>query len=72
MNRNHIHMAAGLLGESDVISGMRKTCNLYIYIDAAKAIQGTNTEERKITPLQLVLFLPRVLTIFFHFFLALI
>ncbi|KAF9027185.1 hypothetical protein CPC16_006647 [Podila verticillata] len=40
MNRNHIHMAAGLLGESGVISGMRKSCNLYIYIDTAKAIQG--------------------------------
>ncbi|KAG0031199.1 hypothetical protein BGZ81_001625 [Podila clonocystis] len=39
MSRNHIHMAAGLLGESGVISGMRKSCNLYIYIDTAKAIQ---------------------------------
>ncbi|KAG0337273.1 hypothetical protein BG000_005627 [Podila horticola] len=39
MNRNHIHMAAGLLGESGVISGMRRSCNLYIYIDTVKAIQ---------------------------------
>ncbi|KAF9328047.1 hypothetical protein BG006_008733 [Podila minutissima] len=39
MNRNHIHMASGLLGESGVISGMRKSCNLYIYIDTVKAIQ---------------------------------
>ncbi|KAF9306551.1 hypothetical protein BGZ74_005126 [Mortierella antarctica] len=39
MNRNHIHMASGLLGESGVTSGMRKSCNLYIYIDTVKAIQ---------------------------------
>lgn len=65
-------MAAGLLGESGVISGMRKSCNLYIYIDTAKAMQGTNTEERvKKNPPQLVLFLPHVLTFFFLFFLAL-
>ncbi|KAF9430534.1 tRNA 2'-phosphotransferase 1 [Podila epigama] len=40
MNRNHIHMAVGLLGEDGVISGMRKSCNLYIHIDTAKALQG--------------------------------
>lgn len=33
-------MASGLLGESGVTSGMRKSCNLYIYIDTVKAIQG--------------------------------
>ncbi|KAF9153587.1 hypothetical protein BGX20_004870 [Mortierella sp. AD010] len=39
MARNHIHMAVGLPGANEVISGMRNSCNLYIYIDTAKAIQ---------------------------------
>ncbi|KAF9208490.1 tRNA 2'-phosphotransferase 1 [Haplosporangium sp. Z 27] len=39
MARNHIHMAIGLPGDSGVISGMRNACNLYIYIDTAKAIK---------------------------------
>ncbi|KAG0071422.1 hypothetical protein BGZ89_010644 [Linnemannia elongata] len=38
MNRNHIHMAHGLLGEDGVISGMRQRCDLYIHIDTAKAV----------------------------------
>lgn len=34
MNRNHIHFASGLPdGEDEVISGMRKSCQVYIYID---------------------------------------
>lgn len=40
MNRNHIHMAHGLLGEDGVISGMRQRCDLYIHIDTAKAVGG--------------------------------
>ncbi|KAF9113591.1 tRNA 2'-phosphotransferase 1 [Mortierella sp. AM989] len=39
MNRNHIHLAVGLPGANEVISGMRNACNLYIYVDTAKAIQ---------------------------------
>ncbi|KAF9956711.1 tRNA 2'-phosphotransferase 1 [Mortierella alpina] len=39
MNRNHIHMAVGLPGADGVISGMRKSCNLYIHIDTAMAIK---------------------------------
>ncbi|KAI7825399.1 putative tRNA 2'-phosphotransferase [Gamsiella multidivaricata] len=39
MGRNHIHMAAGLLGEHGVISGMRSQSSLYIYIDTAKALR---------------------------------
>lgn len=38
MNRNHIHMAAGLPGSDGVISGMRKSCDVLIYIDVAKAM----------------------------------
>jgi 2'-phosphotransferase len=39
MRRNHIHFAAGLPGEDGVISGMRKSSQLYIYINAAKCAQ---------------------------------
>lgn len=35
MNRTHIHLAAGM----DAISGMRKNCTVFIYIDAAKCIK---------------------------------
>jgi 2'-phosphotransferase len=34
MNRTHIHSAAGLPTEDGVISGMRKSCTVYIYINA--------------------------------------
>ena len=34
MNRQHMHFASGLLGEDGVISGMRKTCQVYIYVNA--------------------------------------
>lgn len=33
MNRNHIHFAAGLPDGDGVISGMRKSCQVHIYID---------------------------------------
>ena len=35
MSRTHIHMAAGLPGEEKVISGMRASCDVFVYIDAA-------------------------------------
>ncbi|KAJ3258430.1 hypothetical protein HK104_006989, partial [Borealophlyctis nickersoniae] len=38
MNRQHMHFAAGLLGQEGVISGMRKTCDVFIYIDMEKAV----------------------------------
>ncbi|EPX70816.1 tRNA 2'-phosphotransferase Tpt1 [Schizosaccharomyces octosporus yFS286] len=39
MKRNHIHCATGLFGEPGVVSGIRKSCTLYIYIDVLKAMQ---------------------------------
>ena len=36
MKRNHIHFATGLPSDTNqVISGMRTSCEIYIYIDAA-------------------------------------
>ncbi|GFO16981.1 tRNA 2'-phosphotransferase 1 [Plakobranchus ocellatus] len=39
MNRNHIHFAAGLQGQDGVISGMRSSCQIIIYLDLAKALE---------------------------------
>lgn len=38
MSRSHIHFAQGLPGESGVISGMRASCKVHIYIDMARAM----------------------------------
>lgn len=38
MNRTHIHLASGLFGDSNVISGMRKSADVYVYIDIEKAL----------------------------------
>jgi len=38
MERNHIHLASGEYGEEGVISGVRKSARVMIYIDTAKAI----------------------------------
>ncbi|XP_029917639.1 tRNA 2'-phosphotransferase 1 [Myripristis murdjan] len=38
MTRTHIHLAAGLPGEDGVISGMRRDCDLAIFIDVPKAL----------------------------------
>lgn len=38
MKRTHIHLAPGLPGEEGVISGMRKDCDLAIFIDVTKAL----------------------------------
>lgn len=38
MNRTHIHLARGLPGEDGVISGMRRDCDLAIFIDVPKAL----------------------------------
>jgi len=36
MSRTHIHFASGLPKENGVISGMRKSCQVYVYVDAPK------------------------------------
>ncbi|XP_016894922.1 tRNA 2'-phosphotransferase 1 [Cynoglossus semilaevis] len=38
MKRTHIHLASGLPGEDGVISGMRRDCDLAVFIDVQKAI----------------------------------
>lgn len=38
MNRTHIHMAKGLPGDSNVISGMRKSSTVFIIINVEKAL----------------------------------
>lgn len=38
MHRRHIHFSPGLPGDDGVISGMRSSCQIYIYIDLAKAL----------------------------------
>eukprot|EP01029_Cantina_marsupialis_P027933 TRINITY_DN774194_c0_g1_i1.p1 TRINITY_DN774194_c0_g1~~TRINITY_DN774194_c0_g1_i1.p1 ORF type:complete len:209 (-),score=44.24 TRINITY_DN774194_c0_g1_i1:114-740(-) len=40
MGRDMIHCAAGLLGEGDVISGMRKNCQIAVYIDSKAAMEA--------------------------------
>jgi 2'-phosphotransferase len=40
MRRNHIHFAAGEPGAEGVVSGMRDSCQIYIYVDVAKAMEG--------------------------------
>lgn len=40
MKRTHIHLAPGLPEEDGVISGMRKDCDLAIFIDVPKALSG--------------------------------
>jgi 2'-phosphotransferase len=39
MKRNHIHFATGLLGEEGVISGMRYSCNVLVYLDLEKCLR---------------------------------
>ncbi|KAG0242559.1 hypothetical protein BGW41_003917 [Actinomortierella wolfii] len=48
MNRNHIHMAVGLPGENGVISGMRTSSTVHIYIDTAKAMKDGIKFQRSI------------------------
>jgi 2'-phosphotransferase len=36
--RNHIHFASGVPGDNAVISGMRTTCNVFIFVDLDKAL----------------------------------
>ena len=39
MSRNHIHFAPGYPKDKEVISGMRKSCDITIQIDMFKAIK---------------------------------
>ncbi|XP_038076356.1 tRNA 2'-phosphotransferase 1-like isoform X2 [Patiria miniata] len=39
MNRTHVHFAQGEPGESGVISGMRRSCDLMIFLDLEKALK---------------------------------
>merc|ERR1719410_2369730 len=39
MDRNHIHFAAGEPEDAEVISGMRSSCQIYIYIDVEAAMR---------------------------------
>lgn len=39
MRRNHIHMAVGLPGDNQVISGMRRSCDVYIFINVPLAMK---------------------------------
>uniref|UniRef100_A0A8C8DZP5 2'-phosphotransferase n=1 Tax=Oryzias sinensis TaxID=183150 RepID=A0A8C8DZP5_9TELE len=43
MNRTHIHLAPGLPGEDGIISGMRKNCDLAVFIDVPMALADTET-----------------------------
>ena len=38
MRRNHIHFAVGDYGSADVISGMRSSCQVLVYVDLARVI----------------------------------
>jgi len=38
MGRQHIHFASGRFGEEGIISGLRKTCEILIYVDIDMAI----------------------------------
>ena len=40
MDRHHIHLAKGLLGEKGVISGMRRSAELFIWVNVHEAIRG--------------------------------
>ena len=40
MTRNHIHFAKGLPGDGKVISGMRKTCDIFIYVNVEKCLKS--------------------------------
>lgn len=45
MKRRHIHLAAGKPGETGIISGMRSSADVLIYIDMRKAIAGTSSSQ---------------------------
>ena len=38
MSRQHIHFATGMFGDSGVVSGMRRNCEVFIHLDVSKAM----------------------------------
>lgn len=40
MGRQHIHFSEDFPGSKNVISGMRSSCQVAIYIDIKKALEG--------------------------------
>ena len=54
MNRTHIHFAPGEPGQDGVISGMRSSCQLFIYIDIDKAIAGKSSPESRAVWMQTI------------------
>ena len=40
MGRHHVHLAKGLLGEKGVVSGMRRSAELFIWVNVHEAIRG--------------------------------
>jgi 2'-phosphotransferase len=40
MGRNHIHFSIGMLGDSGVTSGVRKSATVFIYINIEKALSN--------------------------------
>ena len=39
MSRNHVHMAVGVPEADGVISGMRKSCQVVVYVDVCRAME---------------------------------
>jgi len=39
MNRNHVHFAIGYPQDDNVISGMRKKCEIFIELDLKKCLE---------------------------------
>ena len=46
MTRQHVHFAPGEPGEDGVISGMRKSCQIYIYLNIQKLLHGKSSSCR--------------------------
>lgn len=40
MSRQHIHLAPGLPSDSGVISGMRRSCEIHVWVDVPRAIRS--------------------------------
>lgn len=40
MSRHHVHLAEGLPGDSGVISGMRRSAQVHVWVDVARAVRA--------------------------------
>ena len=45
MNRTHIHFAAGMPKDNGVISGMRQSCTVYIFLDGLKCAAAMERDD---------------------------